>query len=170
MYSHYDHSGAFATRRVTCLVLEGFLDASRSEEMNRAACPSEVPATQPGRLEAVVNRLQAMLQAVETIRLALADCYGALSDDDGRATSSFGGSESWTTTVPPSLSKSRASLKSRNDVLYVWKASTRITSYRSLICFMQSVILKIGATRIDPHSVVKAIGASIHQPMTDIVF
>jgi hypothetical protein len=49
--------------------------------MIKAACPSEIPATPPSRLEAVGKRLQAMLQAVETVQPALADFYGALSDD-----------------------------------------------------------------------------------------
>jgi hypothetical protein len=49
--------------------------------MIRAACSSEVPATPPGRLEAFGHRLQAMLQAVETIRPPLADFYAALNDD-----------------------------------------------------------------------------------------
>ena len=47
----------------------------------KAACPSEVPGTPPARLEAVGTRLQAMLQAVQTIRPALADFYNSLSDD-----------------------------------------------------------------------------------------
>jgi hypothetical protein len=41
----------------------------------------EIPATPPGRLEVVGNRLQAMLRAVETMQPALADFYAALNDD-----------------------------------------------------------------------------------------
>jgi hypothetical protein len=55
--------------------------AAQAADTIRAACPSEIPATPPGRLEAVGNRLQAMLQAVETIQPALADFYAALNDD-----------------------------------------------------------------------------------------
>jgi hypothetical protein len=55
--------------------------AAQAADMIRAACPREIPATPPGRLQAVGNRLQAMLQAVETIQLALADFYAALNDD-----------------------------------------------------------------------------------------
>jgi hypothetical protein len=54
---------------------------AQAAEMIKAACPSEIPATPPSRLEAVGKRLQAMLQAVETVQPALADFYGALSDD-----------------------------------------------------------------------------------------
>lgn len=42
---------------------------------------SIVPATPPGRLETVRNRLQAMLQAVETVQPALTGFYVALNDD-----------------------------------------------------------------------------------------
>jgi hypothetical protein len=55
--------------------------AAQAADMIRAACPSEIPATPPGRLEVVGNRLQAMLQAVETVRPALSDFYAALNDD-----------------------------------------------------------------------------------------
>jgi hypothetical protein len=47
----------------------------------KAACPSELPATPPERLAAAGKRLQAMLQAVETVQPALADFYDSLSDD-----------------------------------------------------------------------------------------
>ena len=55
--------------------------AAQAADMIRAACPREIPATPPGRLEAVGNRLRAMLQAVETIQPALTDFYAALNDD-----------------------------------------------------------------------------------------
>jgi hypothetical protein len=47
----------------------------------KAACPSEISSTPPGRLDAVGRRLQAMLQAVESVQPALADFYNSLSDD-----------------------------------------------------------------------------------------
>ena len=55
--------------------------AAQAADVIRAACPREIPATPPGRLEAVRTRLQAMLQAVDTIRPALSDFYAALNDD-----------------------------------------------------------------------------------------
>ena len=54
---------------------------SQAADTIKAACPTEVPATPPGRLDAVGKRLQAMLQAVETVQPALADFYNSLSDD-----------------------------------------------------------------------------------------
>jgi len=56
-------------------------DAAQAADTIKAACPSEIPATPSSRLAAVGHRLQAMLQAVETVRPALADFYGALNDD-----------------------------------------------------------------------------------------
>jgi hypothetical protein len=50
-------------------------------DMIKAACPTDVPATPPARLAAVGQRLNALLQAVGTVRPALADFYGSLSDD-----------------------------------------------------------------------------------------
>jgi hypothetical protein len=47
----------------------------------KAACPTELPATPPGRLAAEGKRLEAMLQAVHTVRPALNDLYSSLSDD-----------------------------------------------------------------------------------------
>jgi hypothetical protein len=55
--------------------------AAQAADTIKAACPSEIPATPPTRLEAVGKRLQAMLQAVATVQPALADFYEALSDD-----------------------------------------------------------------------------------------
>jgi hypothetical protein len=62
------------------------LDALQSASGNavdliKAACPTELPATPPGRLAVEGKRMQAMLQAVQTIRPALDDFYGSLSDD-----------------------------------------------------------------------------------------
>jgi LTXXQ motif family protein len=54
---------------------------SQAADIIKASCPTEVPATPPARLDAVGKRLQAMLQAVETVQPALADFYNSLSDD-----------------------------------------------------------------------------------------
>jgi hypothetical protein len=50
-------------------------------DLIKAACPSEIPATPPARLAAAAAHLQAMLQAVEAIRLPLHDFYNSLGDD-----------------------------------------------------------------------------------------
>ena len=55
--------------------------AAQAADTIKAACPSEEPATPPSRLAAIGKRLQAMLQAVQTVQPALADFYGSLSDD-----------------------------------------------------------------------------------------
>jgi hypothetical protein len=55
--------------------------AAQAGDTIKAACPSEPPATPPSRLEAEGKRLQALLQAVETVQPALADFYASLSDD-----------------------------------------------------------------------------------------
>ena len=45
------------------------------------ACPTELPATPTGRLAATRKRLEAMLQAVQTVRPALDRFYQSLSDE-----------------------------------------------------------------------------------------
>jgi hypothetical protein len=54
---------------------------SQAGDTIKAACPTEVPATPPGRLAAVGKRLQAILQGVEIVQPALANFYNSLSDD-----------------------------------------------------------------------------------------
>ena len=50
-------------------------------ETLRAACPSDLPSTPTGRLEAMRSRVAAMLQAVRTIEPALQVFYQSLSDE-----------------------------------------------------------------------------------------
>jgi hypothetical protein len=47
----------------------------------REACPNTVPMTPVGRLEAMKQRLDAMIQAANTVRPALEDFYAALTDE-----------------------------------------------------------------------------------------
>jgi Spy/CpxP family protein refolding chaperone len=57
-------------------------DASaKAAEMLKASCPVGEAITPPARLEAAGKRLEAMLQAVKTVRAALDDFYGRLSDE-----------------------------------------------------------------------------------------
>jgi hypothetical protein len=55
--------------------------SGKAVDLIKAACPTELPSTPPARLAAEGKRLQAMLQAVQTIRPPLDDFYGSLSDD-----------------------------------------------------------------------------------------
>ena len=49
--------------------------------MLKASCQTTEAITPPARLEAVGKRLDVMLQAVKTVRAALDDFYGKLSDE-----------------------------------------------------------------------------------------
>jgi hypothetical protein len=64
--------------------------AASAAETIKAACPSEMPTTPPSRLAAAGKHLQAMLQAVDTIRPPLHDFYNALSDDQKARFNSMG--------------------------------------------------------------------------------
>jgi hypothetical protein len=54
---------------------------NRAAELTKGSCPSQAPATMPGRMEAVQKRLQALLDAIKTVRPALVTFYGSLNDE-----------------------------------------------------------------------------------------
>ena len=53
----------------------------KAVDILQAACPSELPSTPTGRLAAMRARVDAMLQAVQTVRPALEKFYASLSDE-----------------------------------------------------------------------------------------
>jgi hypothetical protein len=62
--------------------LAALQDASaKAADMLKASCQTSEAITPPARLEAVGKRLDVMLQAVKTVRAALDDFYGKLSDE-----------------------------------------------------------------------------------------
>jgi hypothetical protein len=54
---------------------------AKATEMLKASCPTTEPISPPARLDAIRNRLDTMLQAVKTVRVALDDFYGKLNDE-----------------------------------------------------------------------------------------
>jgi hypothetical protein len=65
--------------------LDAFKEAStKAAAALAAACPQDYPATSPARLEAMEKRLDAMRQAVKTVRPAFDAFYAALSDEQKR--------------------------------------------------------------------------------------
>src|SRR5712671_3589155 len=54
---------------------------AKAEEMLRNSCQADDALTPPARLAAVGKRLDVMLQAVKTVRAALDDFYGKLTDE-----------------------------------------------------------------------------------------
>jgi hypothetical protein len=62
--------------------LEAFQQANaKAADLIKNSCPTTEPITPPARLEAVANRLNAMLEAVKTVRTALDDFYSKLNDE-----------------------------------------------------------------------------------------
>jgi LTXXQ motif family protein len=55
--------------------------SAKVSDILAASCPSEIPMTAPSRLAAMENRLDAMRQAVDTVRAPLEKFYGSLSDE-----------------------------------------------------------------------------------------
>jgi hypothetical protein len=55
--------------------------SNKAAETMRTACPTDVPTTMVGRMEAMEKRLDAMSQAMKTVRPALEAFYATLSDE-----------------------------------------------------------------------------------------
>jgi len=54
--------------------------AQAADEL-KTSCPAQTPATPVARLEAASNRLQALVQAVKTVRPTLGSFYASLGDE-----------------------------------------------------------------------------------------
>src|SRR5262249_19513074 len=59
----------------------------------KAACPTDLPSTPTGRIEAMHQRLAAMLQAVRIVRPAMEKLYQSLNDEQKARFSSLGPDE-----------------------------------------------------------------------------
>jgi hypothetical protein len=64
--------------------------ASKAADMLKASCQPDSAVTPPARLAAIDKRLNAVLDAVKTVRAALNDFYGALSDEQKAQFESIG--------------------------------------------------------------------------------
>jgi len=71
--------------------LDSLKDASaRAADMLKGTCEPNETLTPPARLSAAGKRLDAMLQAVETVKASLDDLYGELSDEQKAQFESIG--------------------------------------------------------------------------------
>jgi hypothetical protein len=68
--------------------------STKAAQTMQAACPTEFPATVPARLEAMEKRMEAMLQAIKTVRPAF-DAFYATLDDQQKARLSEAGPRGW---------------------------------------------------------------------------
>lgn len=64
--------------------------AAKAADMLKTSCQPDSALTPPARLTAIGKRLDAMLQAVKTVRTALTEFYGALSDEQKAQFESIG--------------------------------------------------------------------------------
>jgi hypothetical protein len=64
---------------------------AKAVSIMQAACPEDTPITPPGRLEAMEKRLQAMIDAANTVKPALNDFYGSLSGEQKARFNRIGG-------------------------------------------------------------------------------
>ena len=72
-------------------VLDELKDATaKALDILKAACPTALPSTPTGRIEAMRQRLDAMLQAVRTVRPALEKFYESLNDEQKARFSALG--------------------------------------------------------------------------------
>ena len=71
--------------------LDELKDATaKALDVLKAACPTALPSTPTGRIEAMRQRLDAMLQAVRTVRPALEKFYESLNDEQKARFSALG--------------------------------------------------------------------------------
>ena len=63
------------------LLVDLMTAASRAAKVLDTSCPEETALAPPARLEAIASRIEAMLQAAQTIGPALGQFYDALTDD-----------------------------------------------------------------------------------------
>jgi hypothetical protein len=54
---------------------------AKAVDLLKAGCPTDLPSTPTGRIEAMRLRLSAMLEAVRTVRAPLAEFYALLNDE-----------------------------------------------------------------------------------------
>jgi hypothetical protein len=54
---------------------------TKAADLLKSSCPTDNPLTPPARLAAAEKRLEAMVQAVKTVRQALGTFYGSLQDE-----------------------------------------------------------------------------------------
>jgi hypothetical protein len=64
---------------------------AKAVSIMQAACPEDTPITPPGRLEAMEKRLQAMIDAANTVKPALNDFYGSLGNEQKARFNIIGG-------------------------------------------------------------------------------
>ena len=64
---------------------------AKAVSIMQAACPEDTPITPPGRLEAMEKRLQAMIDAANTVKPALNDFYELLSSEQKARFNRIGG-------------------------------------------------------------------------------
>lgn len=70
--------------------------STKAAEIVRNACPTDFPATATGRMEAMEKRMEAMLQAIKTVRPSLESFYATLSEEQkARLNSSDGRGRFW---------------------------------------------------------------------------
>lgn len=64
---------------------------AKAVSIMQTACPEDTPITPPGRLEAMEKRLQAMIDAANTVKPALNDFYGSLDSEQKARFNRIGG-------------------------------------------------------------------------------
>jgi hypothetical protein len=65
------------------------VSANAAEEL-RVSCPTQIAENPVARLDAMSNRLHAMVQAIETLRPALRNFYASLGDEQKTRFNSMG--------------------------------------------------------------------------------
>jgi ABC-type transporter MlaC component len=76
-------------------LLDELKDATaKALDILKAACPTQLPSTPTGRIEAMRQRLEAMLQAVRTVRPVVEKFYQSLNDEQKARFNALGAEDS----------------------------------------------------------------------------
>jgi hypothetical protein len=84
--------------------------SDRAAKLLQTACLARPPATPLGRLDAMARRLEAMLQALETVRPALAKFYDSLTDEQKARFNAMGRQEGEPTAGTDATAKNESRL------------------------------------------------------------
>ena len=74
---------------------------AKAVDLLKAGCPTDLPSTPTGRIEAMRVRLSAMLEAVRTVRAPLAKFYALLNDEQKARFNACGQDGFWEADVGP---------------------------------------------------------------------
>ncbi len=98
-----DAMGLDESQRAALTTLEA--GTARAVDVLKAACPRELPSTPTARIDAMHERLAAMLAAVRFVRVPLVEFYGSLAEPQKARFDALGSEQDTRPQIAPDLSR-----------------------------------------------------------------